>query len=71
MNLSFERLIVEELCELGYRGLRAADGPSGLAILQSSQHIDLLVTDICLLSLIERQVVDAARQVGLPSKSCS
>ncbi|WP_277667588.1 PAS domain S-box protein [Novosphingobium lindaniclasticum] len=56
-------LIAEELSELGYHALEAADGPSGLAILQSSQRLDLLVTDIGLPGLNGRQVVDAARQV--------
>jgi len=54
-------LIVEVLHELGYRALEAADGPGGLAILQSDAHIDLLVTDIGLPGLNGRQVADAAR----------
>ena len=39
-------LIVDVLAELGYKALEAADGPSGLRILQSPQRIDLLITDI-------------------------
>jgi hypothetical protein len=35
-------LIVEVLGDLGYHALEAADGPSALRILQSSQRIDLL-----------------------------
>jgi len=54
-------LIVEVLHELGYHALEAADGPSGLAVLQSDAHIDLLVTDIGLPGLNGRQVADAAR----------
>ena len=54
-------LIVEVLHELGYRALEAADGPAGLAVLQSAAHIDLLVTDIGLPGLNGRQVADAAR----------
>ncbi|QHJ00146.1 GAF domain-containing protein [Xylophilus rhododendri] len=54
-------LIVEALRELGWRALEAADGPSGLAILQSAQAIDLLVTDVGLPGLNGRQVADAAR----------
>ena len=54
-------LIVEVLHELGYQALEAADGPSGLAVLQSDKHIDLLVTDIGLPGLNGRQVADAAR----------
>ena len=54
-------LIDEVLHELGYQALEAADGPSGLAVLQSDKHIDLLVTDIGLPGLNGRQVADAAR----------
>ncbi|WP_295856244.1 GAF domain-containing protein [uncultured Xylophilus sp.] len=54
-------LIVEVLAGLGYRALEAADGPSGLALLQSPQRIDLLVTDIGLPGLNGRQMADAAR----------
>ncbi|MCZ2497686.1 GAF domain-containing protein [Xylophilus sp. Kf1] len=54
-------LIVEVLHELGYQALEAADGPSGLAVLQSGAPIDLLVTDIGLPGLNGRQVADAAR----------
>ena len=54
-------LIVEVLHELGYQPLEAADGPAGLAVLQSGAHIDLLVTDIGLPGLNGRQVADAAR----------
>lgn len=54
-------LIVEELGELGYATLEAADGPEGLSILQSRRHIDLLVTDIGLPGLNGRQLADAAR----------
>jgi PAS domain S-box-containing protein len=56
-------LIVEVLNELGYRALEAVDGPSGLAILESRQRIDLLITDIGLPGLNGRQVADAARQL--------
>ena len=54
-------LIVEVLSDLGYRALEAADGPGGLRIVQSSQRIDLLVTDIGLPGLNGRQLADAAR----------
>jgi PAS domain S-box-containing protein len=55
-------LIVEVLNDLGYQALEAADGPQALRILQSSQRIDLLVTDIGLPGLNGRQVADAARE---------
>ncbi len=56
------QLIVELLGDLGYRALEAADGPSALRILQSSQKIDLLVSDIGLPGLNGRQLADAARE---------
>ncbi len=55
-------LIVEVLEEAGYAVLEAADGPSGLKILQSNTRVDLLVTDVGLPGgLNGRQVFDAAR----------
>ena len=55
-------LVVDVLEELGYRAIQAADGPSGLKLLQSGIRIDLLVTDIGLPGLNGRQVADAARE---------
>jgi CheY-like chemotaxis protein len=55
-------LIVEVLQDLGYRALEAADGPSGLKILQSRKRIDLLVTDVGLPGLNGRQLADHARE---------
>jgi len=55
-------LIVEVLQDLGYRALEAPDGPAGLKILQSRQHIDLLVTDVGLPGINGRQLADAARE---------
>jgi len=55
-------LMVDVLQEAGYRVLEAADGPSGLRILQSEAQIDLLVTDVGLPGGMNgRQVADAAR----------
>ncbi|MBU1377395.1 MAG: PAS domain-containing protein [Alphaproteobacteria bacterium] len=55
-------LIVDALGELGYACAEAEDGPGGLAILQSSNRIDLLITDVGLPGgLNGRQVADAAR----------
>jgi CheY-like chemotaxis protein len=34
------------LHDLGYTALEAADRPAGLAMLQSSQRVDLLITDM-------------------------
>lgn len=58
---SVRELVVDVLEELGYRAVQAADGPSGLKLLQSDMRVDLLVTDIGLPGLNGRQVVDAAR----------
>jgi PAS domain S-box-containing protein len=54
-------LIVEVLHDLGYNALEAFDGPSGLKILESSQRIDLLVTDVGLPGINGRQLADYAR----------
>jgi PAS domain S-box-containing protein len=61
-------LTVEVLNDLGYRALEAADGTMALRILETSQHIDLLITDIGMPGLNGRQVADAARVMrpGLP-----
>lgn len=56
-------LMVDALTDAGYSCLQAADGPTGLRILQSNAQIDLLVTDVGLPGgLNGRQVADAARQ---------
>ncbi|WP_339931359.1 PAS domain S-box protein [uncultured Brevundimonas sp.] len=56
-------LIVEVLEDAGYRALQADDGPSGLALLRSDIHIDLLITDVGLPGGMNgRQVADAARE---------
>jgi len=55
-------LIVEVLQELGYRVLQAVDGPTGLRVLQKSERIDLLVTDVGLPGLNGRQLADQARE---------
>jgi CheY-like chemotaxis protein len=56
-------LVVETLQEQGYRVLDAADGPEGLAIIQSGAPIDLLLTDVGLPGLNGRQLADAAREL--------
>jgi CheY-like chemotaxis protein len=62
-------LVIEVLEELGYAALEAADGASGLKILQSNARIDLLVTDVGLPGGMNgRQMADAAR-VGRPDLS--
>jgi CheY-like chemotaxis protein len=56
-------LIVEVLQELAYRTLEAEDGPAALKLLQSTQRVDLVITDIGLPLLNGRQVIEAARQL--------
>jgi PAS domain S-box-containing protein len=55
-------LVTEVLAELGYAAIEAADGASGLKVLQSNVRIDLLVSDVGLPGgLNGRQMADAAR----------
>jgi PAS domain S-box-containing protein len=54
-------LFVEVLEDLGYRSFQAADGAAGLQILDASERIDLLITDIGLPGMNGRQLADAAR----------
>jgi signal transduction histidine kinase/ActR/RegA family two-component response regulator len=56
-------LAVEQLQELGYTVIEAADGPSALKFLNSSRPINLLITDVGLPGGMNgRQLADAARQ---------
>jgi PAS domain S-box-containing protein len=55
-------LIVDVVTELGYTALEAHDGPSALKIIESPQHLDLLITDVGLPNGMNgRQIADAAR----------
>lgn len=56
------QLIVEILAEAGYRTLQAADGPSAIPVLESSQHLDLLISDVGLPGLNGRQVAEIGRK---------
>ena len=59
---SIRMLVTEVLEDLGYTAIEAADGPSGLKVLQSDVRIDLLITDVGLPGGMNgRQVADAAR----------
>ena len=56
-------LVTEVLGELGYTAIEAADGPSGLRVLQSDARIDLLITDIGLPgSMNGRQMAEAGQK---------
>jgi CheY-like chemotaxis protein len=55
-------LVTEVLEDLGYAAIEAADGNSGLKVLQSNARVDLLITDVGLPGGINgRQIADAAR----------
>ncbi len=55
-------LVVDALSDLGYHVLEAIDGASGLALLDATPEVDLLITDVGLPGgLNGRQVADAAR----------
>ena len=57
-------LVTEVLEELGYTAVEAADGVSGLRVLQSLSRVDLLVSDVGLPGGMNgRQLADAARIV--------
>ena len=57
-------LLAEMLSEAGYTVIEAADGREGLKILQSPQHIDLLISDVGLPGDMNgRQMADAGRAV--------
>jgi PAS domain S-box-containing protein len=57
-------LVIEILGDAGYRVLTASNGPLGVALLQSDERIDLLVTDVGLPGgLNGRQVADAGRAI--------
>jgi signal transduction histidine kinase len=53
--------IAELLKDMGCTPIEAADGPSGLSIVQSGEALDLLITDVGLPGLNGRQLADAAR----------
>jgi PAS domain S-box-containing protein len=55
-------LVTEVLQELGYGAIEAADGTSGLNVLQSNARIDLLITDVGLPGGMNgRQIAEVAR----------
>ncbi len=61
-EIAIRELVSEILGDAGYRVITASNGPMGVAILQSNERIDLLVTDVGLPGgLNGRQVADAGR----------
>ncbi|MEP9353433.1 PAS domain-containing protein [Xanthobacter sp. KR7-65] len=55
-------LVVQLLHELGYITVEAPDGREALAILNSPQHFDLMISDVGLPGLNGRQLADMARE---------
>jgi signal transduction histidine kinase/CheY-like chemotaxis protein len=55
-------IILDFLCDLGYRMLDAENSAAGLAILETTLQIDLLITDVGLPGMNGRQLADAARR---------
>jgi CheY-like chemotaxis protein len=59
---SVRMLVSDVLEDLGYTAIEAADGPTGLKIMQSDVRLDLLVTDVGLPGGMNgRQMADAGR----------
>jgi len=56
-------LVTEVLEDLGYTAIEAADGTTGLRILQSDVHLNLLVSDVGLPGMNGRQLAEAAREI--------
>ena len=54
-------LMMDVLKEAGYHAIETGDGSAALAVVQSDQVIDLLVTDVGLPGMNGRQLADAAR----------
>ena len=55
-------IVLDELNELGYTTLEAIDGPTAIPILQSSQKIDLMISDVGLPGMNGRQIAEIGRQ---------
>jgi len=56
-------VVVDVLSDLGYTVLEAGDGRAGLHIVESTAHVDLLLTDVGLPGGMNgRQLADASRQ---------
>ncbi len=56
-------LVMDVLDMLGYRALEAAEANAAVAILQSGEPLDLLISDVGLPGMNGRQLADVARQL--------
>ncbi len=60
---TIRQLVTEVAEDLGYTVIEAADGPSGLALVQSAARIDLVITDFGLPGGVDgRRLANAARE---------
>jgi CheY-like chemotaxis protein/two-component sensor histidine kinase len=59
---SVRMLVIEVLAELGYKALPVADAPSALPIIESSQRIDLMISDIGLPGMSGTDLAQIARK---------
>lgn len=59
---SVRMIVLDVLGELGYGAIEAIDANAAIPILESSQRIDLLVTDVGLPGMNGRQLAEVARQ---------
>lgn len=55
-------LVMQVLEELGYQAIETADGRQAVPILESSRHLDLLISDVGLPGLNGRQLAEIARE---------
>ena len=65
---TFTEILAELLEDEGYGVLRAYDGEQALAILQSEEPPDLVLSDVMMPKLTGPQLVAAARQVHPPER---
>src|SRR4029079_7117917 len=59
---SVRLLIGEVLSELGYRAIEASDANAAIRVLESSQPIDMLISDVGLPGMNGRQLAEGARE---------
>ena len=59
---SVRLLIGEVLSELGYRAIEASDANAAIKVLESSQAIDMMISDVGLPGMNGRQLAEIARQ---------
>jgi CheY-like chemotaxis protein len=55
-------LVMQVLEELGYQAIETANGRQAVPILESSRHLDLLISDVGLPGLNGRQLAEIARE---------